>query len=104
MDLELKDKVAIVTGSSRGIGRAIALGLAAEGARVVLTARGAERLAETVREVEALGVAALGVPVDLTQPDAAERVVRAAKEAFGRVDILVNNVGGAFPGEDDAAW
>lgn len=104
MDLELKDRVAIVTGSSRGIGRAIALGLAAEGARVVLTARGAEKLAETVKEVEALGVAALGVPVDLTQPDAAERVVRAAKEAFGRIDILVNNVGGAFPGEDDAAW
>ncbi len=104
MDLELRDKVAIVTGSSRGIGRAIALGLAAEGARVVLTARGAEKLAETVKEVEALGVAALGVPVDLTQPDAAERVVRAAKDAFGRIDILVNNVGGAFPGEDDAAW
>lgn len=104
MDLELKGRVAIVTGSSRGIGRAIALGLAAEGARVVLTARGAEKLAETVKEVEALGVAALGVPVDLTQPDAAERVVRAAKEAFGRIDILVNNVGGAFPGEDDAAW
>lgn len=104
MDLELKDRVAIVTGSSRGIGRAIALGLAAEGARVVLTARGAEKLAETVKEVEALGVAALGVPVDLTQPDAVEGVVRAAKEAFGRIDILVNNVGGAFPGEDDAAW
>ncbi len=104
MDLELKDKVAIVTGSSRGIGRAIALGLAAEGARVVLTARGAEKLAETVREVEALGVAAVGVPIDLTRPDAAEQVVRTAKEAFGRVDILVNNVGGAFPGEDDVAW
>jgi 3-oxoacyl-[acyl-carrier protein] reductase len=104
MDLELRDKVAIVTGSSRGIGRAIALGLAAEGARVVLTARGAEKLAEAVNEVKALGVEALGVPIDLTRPDAAAQVVRAAKNAFGRVDILVNNVGGAFPGEDDAAW
>lgn len=104
MDLGLKDKVAIVTGSSRGIGRSIALGLAVEGAHVVLTARGAETLEQTVTEVKGYGVAALGVVADLTRPQDIERVITAAKETFGRIDILVNNVGGAFPGNDDAAW
>ncbi len=104
MDLELKDKVAIVSGSSRGIGRSIALALAAEGARVVLTARGAETLEQTLNEVKGRGGDAIAVAADLSQPDAAERVVAEAKEAFGRIDMLVNNVGGAFPGNDDAAW
>ena len=104
MDLGLAGKVAIVTGSSRGIGRAIALGLAAEGVRVVLTARGAERLEQAVAEVKAQGADALGVTADLTQPGAVERVVAAAKDTFGRVDVLVNNVGGSFAGNDDDAW
>lgn len=104
MDLGLKDKVAIVTGSSRGIGRSIALGFAAEGGRVVLTARGADVLDQAVQEVRARGVDAIGVATDLSQPDAAARVVGAAKQQFGRIDALVNNVGGAFPGNDDAAW
>src|SRR5438067_1926532 len=75
MDLQLKDKVAIVTGSSRGIGRSIALGLAAEGVRVTLTARGAETLEQTLTEVKALGVDALGVATDLARPGEPERVV-----------------------------
>lgn len=104
MDLGLRDKVAIVTGSSRGIGRSIALALAAEGSRVVVTARGGDALQQTVAEAKALGVDAVGLTVDLAQPEGAARVISAAKDAFGRVDILVNNVGGSFPGGDDATW
>ena len=104
MDLGLTGKVAIVTGSSRGIGRAIALGFAAEGCDVVVTARGAETLNQTLDELKAAGARALGVAADLSVPQGPEQVVAAAKAEFGRIDILVNNVGGAFPGADDAAW
>ena len=104
MDLGLTGKVAIVTGSSRGIGRAIALGFAAEGCDVVVTARGAETLNQTLNELKAAGARALGVAADLSVPEGPEQVVAAAKAEFGRIDILVNNVGGAFPGADDAAW
>ena len=104
MDLGLTGKVAIVTGSSRGIGRAIALGFAAEGCDVVVTARGAETLNQTLNELKAAGARALGVAADLSVPQGPEQVVAAAKAEFGRIDILVNNVGGAFPGADDAAW
>jgi NAD(P)-dependent dehydrogenase (short-subunit alcohol dehydrogenase family) len=84
MDLGLKDKVAIVTGSSRGIGRAIALALADEGCHVVLSARGEERLRETEAEVRAKGVRALGVVADLTRAEDVERLVAEAAAAFGR--------------------
>lgn len=104
MELQLKGKTAIVTGSSRGIGRSIALGLAAEGANVVLTARGIETLHTTLAEVQATGVEAIAVEADFGRADAAERTMRAALARFGRLDILVNNVGGAFPGTDDSAW
>ena len=104
MDLGLNDKVAIVTGSSRGIGRSIALGFAAEGARVVLSARGMETLEQTLAEVRGHGVEAAGVAGDLAQPETVERLITTAKESFGRIDALVNNVGGAFPGDDDGAW
>ena len=94
MNLDLTDRVAIVTGSSRGLGLASARALAAEGARVVLCARGAEALAQAV--------AALGggdrlrtVVADVSTPEGAERVVTDAVGAFGRVDVLVNNVGKA---------
>ena len=104
MDLGLKDKVAIVTGSSRGIGRSIALGFAAEGARVVLSARGTETLEQTLAEVRGQGVEAAGVAGDLARPETVERLIATAKESFGRIDALVNNVGGAFPGDDESAW
>jgi 3-oxoacyl-[acyl-carrier protein] reductase len=104
MDLGLKDKVAIVTGGSRGIGRAIALGLAAEGCNVAICARGEERLRETEAELRAAGVKALGVVVDATESGALEAFVEQTAEAMGRVDILVNNVGGSRPGDDEEAW
>jgi len=104
MDLGLKDKVAIVTGSSRGIGRAIALALADEGCHVVLSARGEERLRQTEAELRAKGVRALGVVADLTKADDVERLVTEAAAAFGRIDVLVNNVGGSWAGDEDEAW
>lgn len=95
MDLGLKGKVAIVTGSSRGIGRAIALGLADEGCRVVVTARNQEELQRAAEDVRARGADVLAVPADVTTPEGVERVVRETLEVFGRVDVLVNNVGGS---------
>ena len=94
MDLGLSGKVAIVTGASRGIGRSIALGLAAEGCRLAICARGAERLAATADEVRALAVEVLADPVDATDGPSLEAFVAAVGERFGRIDILVNNVGG----------
>jgi 3-oxoacyl-[acyl-carrier protein] reductase len=108
MDLGLAGKVAVVTGSSRGIGRAIALSLAAEGCRVVLSARGQADLDAAVAEVQgrAGSDAARGVAGDLTTPAGAKAVVDAAVDAHGRLDIVVNNVGGSgardFAGSDAA--
>ncbi|MCL4465618.1 MAG: SDR family oxidoreductase [Chloroflexi bacterium] len=95
MDLGISGKVAIVTGSSRGIGRAIALGLADEGCRVVVTARNQEELQRAAEDVRARGAEVLAVAADVTTLEGVERVVREALEAFGRVDVLVNNVGGS---------
>jgi 3-oxoacyl-[acyl-carrier protein] reductase len=82
--------VAIVTGSSSGIGRAVAAELLAHGMRVVVTSRSAERAAATA---DALGGDALGVAVELTEPDAPEALVQRALDAYGRLDVLVNNAG-----------
>ncbi len=97
MDLGLQGKVAIITGGSRGIGRAIALGLAAEGCKVAIAARGEEALEQVAEEVRAAGGRALAVPGDLTLPGSAERLVNRAVETFGRLDIVVNNLGGSAP-------
>lgn len=103
MDLELRGKVALVTGSSRGIGRSIALGLAAEGCDVALVARGEEKLRETGREIVATGVRTAAIVADVTVADDVARMVREAIEQLGHIDILVNNAGGSFP-DDDAGW
>jgi 3-oxoacyl-[acyl-carrier protein] reductase len=97
MDLGLKDRVAVVTGASRGIGRAIALGLAAEGCKVVIGARGEEALEAVAAEIRAGGGEALPVAGDLTLPGSAERLIARAAEAFGGLDIVVNNLGGSAP-------
>ncbi|HEX2710811.1 MAG TPA: SDR family NAD(P)-dependent oxidoreductase, partial [Candidatus Acidoferrales bacterium] len=90
----MKDRVAIVTGASRGIGRAIALGLAREGAAVVVNNSRADGLAEEVaRAICGAGGRALPLQADIRDLDQHERLVRAAVEQFGRLDILVNNAG-----------
>lgn len=87
------DKVVLVTGASRGIGRAVALAFAREGARLVLAARSAEGLAQVENEVRELGSVALSVPTDVTSHDAVTALVDAAIERYGRIDVLVNNAG-----------
>jgi 3-oxoacyl-[acyl-carrier protein] reductase len=94
MDLGLGGKVAVVTGASRGIGRAIAEALAAEGCKLAICARGVERLEATAGELGALGAEVLAVPADVTDRVALERFIESAVERFGRIDVLVNNAGG----------
>jgi 3-oxoacyl-[acyl-carrier protein] reductase len=93
MDLGLAGRACIVTGASRGIGLAAARTLAAEGARVLLTARSEDALAEAARACAAAGGAAAALALDATAPDAGERAVAACEEHFGGVDVLVNNAG-----------
>jgi 3-oxoacyl-[acyl-carrier protein] reductase len=104
MDLGLKGKVAIVTGGSRGIGRAIANGFAAEGCNVAICARGEEKLREAEAELKATGVNVYADVADVSQPGQVEAFVSQAAAALGRVDALVNNAGGGRPGDDDEAW
>jgi len=93
MDLGLKGKVALITGGSRGIGKACALSLAAEGCSVAVCARGKKALDETAREVAAKGVEALAVEADLTKLEDIKNLVTKVAGKFGRIDILVNNAG-----------
>ena len=104
MDLGLKGKVAIVTGGSRGIGRSIALTLAAEGCSVAICARGEEKLRETEAELKSAGVNVYAGVVDVSQPGEVEAFVHDVAAKLGRVDALVNNAGGARAGDDDEAW
>lgn len=90
---DLTGRVALVTGASRGLGRAMAVALASAGADVVLAARTACQLQDTATEIEALGRAALPVETDVTDPEHVDRLVDAAIRRFGRIDILVNNAG-----------
>jgi 3-oxoacyl-[acyl-carrier protein] reductase len=100
MDLGLQGKTALVTGGSRGIGRAIAHGLAAEGVRVAIAGRGEEAIAQVVSELAALRANAseppIGVVADVASREGAERAVDEATRGFGHLDILVNNVGGSL--------
>ena len=92
--IDLSGKSAVVTGGSRGIGRAIVLRLAEQGADVAFSYRGnAEAAREVTAAVEAMGRRALAVQADVTDPASAEALIGAAIEAFGKVDILVNNAG-----------
>lgn len=90
-------KVAVVTGAGRGIGAASAVALAQAGADVVLASRTEEQLRKVASEVEAAGRRALVVPADLSDLDQAAGLAQAAMDAFGRLDIVVNNVGGTMP-------
>src|SRR3954463_10567363 len=111
MDLGLSDKIAVVTGSSRGLGLASARALVAEGCRVCLCARGAETLAEAALEVESAAKRpnmVATIQADVSTAPGIELVITKAVEAFGGLDILVNNVGRAagsdLLGTTDAQW
>lgn len=106
MDLGLRGKGAIVTGGSKGIGRAIALGLADEGANVAICARGQEALRDAERELAERGVKTWSAACDVGDPAALDAFLESAREVLGHVDILVNNVSALtlFPGDDEAAW
>lgn len=92
---DLSGRVALVTGGGTGIGRATALLLAERGADVAVSGRRAEPLEKTAADIRALGVKALAVPADVRKPEQARAMVAAVVEAFGRLDILINNAGGA---------
>lgn len=89
----LKDKVAVITGASRGIGRAIALAFAAKGAKVVVSARNRQRFESITAELREIGVEMTVVEVDVANEGDAELLIKAAVEAHDRVDILINNAG-----------
>jgi 3-oxoacyl-[acyl-carrier protein] reductase len=97
MDLQLKDKVAVITGPAKGMGRAVTLAFAEHGARLVLAGRDTAAIEPVAAEARALGVPAIVVPCDLTQAAQTEALARHAVEAFGRIDILVNVAGGSGP-------
>ena len=106
MDLGLRGKVALVTGASRGIGKAIAQTLIKEGCRVAICARDSERLRATVYELShgansAIVDCVIGVPTDVTDDAAVQRYVAAANKKFGRIDILINNAGTHLRGTVD---
>ncbi|HEU4934398.1 MAG TPA: SDR family oxidoreductase [Pyrinomonadaceae bacterium] len=102
MDLGLKNKVALVAAGSRGLGRAVAEELAAEGASLLLCARDAQTLAETAAAIaESSGAHVLAVPADVTVIDDIKRLVEAGIERFGQIDILVTNAGGPPAGTFD---
>jgi len=94
MDLELGNKVALVTGASRGIGKGIAQSLAKEGCRLVICARGEQALSAVENEFQASGTEVACVALDVTLPEAGELLVQTALDAFGAIDIFVGNVGG----------
>ena len=110
MELGLTGKCALVTGGSQGIGRAIALELAREGCHMAICARREEALQKTVCEIEAVGVEALGLVVDVLQPEQVAAAVDGLLDRWGGVDILVNNVGGEpdwrplFEEAPDSIW
>jgi 3-oxoacyl-[acyl-carrier protein] reductase len=104
VDLGLRDKVGIVTGGSRGIGRAIALALANEGCRVAVCARGEDALREVERDIAGRGGQALTLTADVTRADDCERAVAETVARFGRLDILVNCAGTRDRADTDENW
>lgn len=109
MDLELTGRTALVTAASKGLGRATATQLAAEGARVMISSRGADQLAATAAEIrEATGAQVLHCAADVSKAADLQRLLQEAERQLGGVDVLVNNAGGPRPGGfdsvDDEGW
>ena len=107
--MKLDGRVAVITGAGRGIGRAIALAYAREGAKLALAARGEAELADAVDAVTELGAEAIAVPTDVTRQEDTERLAQRVVARFGRIDVLVNNAGmsgpvGPLQGNDIADW
>ena len=107
--MRLKDKVAVITGAGRGIGRAIALAYAGEGARLALAARSVDQLGETAQQAQAQGAETCIIETDVTEQTSVDGMARQALDQFGRIDILVNNAGivgpiGALEDNDVEAW
>ncbi|MGY6552407.1 MAG: SDR family NAD(P)-dependent oxidoreductase [Erythrobacter sp.] len=104
MDLELAGKVAVVTGASRGIGRAIAKALAGEGAKLVLAARGKDALDAAAAEITASGSEVMAAPCDVSDDASVRAMIDAALERFGRIDILISNASALAVGGARSDW
>lgn len=109
MDLKLTDKVAVVLAASKGLGKAIATALSAEGAKVIIGSRDEAELSKTAKEIQKLtGNEVIAIPVDVSDGDQVKDFIKKAVESFGRIDILLNNAGGPpfnkFENFDDEAW
>ena len=106
--MQLKDKVAIITGGGRGIGRAIAIAYAAAGARVVIASRSPSQLDGVAAEIASQNGEALTIPTDMRVRTAVENLIQETVDRFGRIDILVNNAGvnprGLFLDSTDEEW
>ena len=97
MKLDLQDKVVVITGPAKGMGQAISLAFAEQGAKLVLTGRDTAAIEEVALKTRAMGVATEVVRCDLTDPAQTEAMAQAAQAAFGRIDVLVNVAGGSGP-------
>ena len=104
MDLDLKGKSAVVLGGTRGIGRAIADTLAAEGANVAICARNADQVRDAVAALKDKGVRATGAPVDITDGPALKSWIEKSGNELGGIDILVSNAGAMAQGPDPESW
>ncbi|MBM4335544.1 MAG: SDR family oxidoreductase [Deltaproteobacteria bacterium] len=104
MDLGLAGKVVVITGASRGIGRAAALGFADEGAKLAICARGAAALEATAKEIRALGASVHARTADVGKAAELDAFLESARAEFGRIDVLVNNSSGFGISDDEAGW